>query len=176
MYAALVRALLASSVEVHYLSHITGHGLLKLMRPRRELTYTVARLPEVPEVLEFLVEQTEMSPAAAYSTFNMGCGFAVYCARGSGEEVVRIAVRARALGERGGRRRGGPAPGRARWDRRRVRERRPGPDAAPRRLADRPLRGAAATASAGGARTSSGEARKGVSGVTRWCTGGGGSM
>ena len=91
MYAGLVRALLESSVAVHYLSHITGHGLLKLMRPRRELTYKVARLPEVPEVLAFLVERTEMSPAAAYSTFNMGCGFAVYCAAGSGEEVVRIA-------------------------------------------------------------------------------------
>ena len=91
MYAALVRALLASELEIHYLSHITGHGLLKLMRPRRELTYTLSRLPEVPEVLEFLVHRTEMSPAAAYSTFNMGCGFAVYCAAGSGEEVVRIA-------------------------------------------------------------------------------------
>jgi phosphoribosylformylglycinamidine cyclo-ligase len=91
MYAALVRALVESSVDIHYLSHITGHGLLKLMRPRRELTYTLARLPEVPEVLEFLVEQAGMSPAAAYSTFNMGCGFAVYCAPGSGEEVVRIA-------------------------------------------------------------------------------------
>jgi phosphoribosylformylglycinamidine cyclo-ligase len=92
MYAALVRALLASDVDVHYLSHITGHGLLKLMRPRRELTYAVKLLPEVPEVLTFLVERTEMSPAAAYSTFNMGCGYAVYCARGSGDEAVRIAA------------------------------------------------------------------------------------
>jgi phosphoribosylformylglycinamidine cyclo-ligase len=94
MYAGLVRALLESSVEIHYLSHITGHGLLKLMRPRRELTYTVTRLPEVPEVLAFLVERTQMSPAAAYATFNMGCGFAVYCAGGSGDEVVRLAARA----------------------------------------------------------------------------------
>jgi len=94
IYARLVRALLESSVEIHYLSHITGHGLLKLMRPHRELTYTVARLPEVPEVLAFLVERTQMSPAAAYSTFNMGCGFAVYCAGGSGDEVVRLAARA----------------------------------------------------------------------------------
>jgi phosphoribosylformylglycinamidine cyclo-ligase len=94
IYARLVRALLESSVEIHYLSHITGHGLLKLMRPRRELTYTVARLPEVPEVLAFLVERTQMSPAAAYSTFNMGCGFAVYCAGGSGDEAVRLAARA----------------------------------------------------------------------------------
>ncbi|HTX12335.1 MAG TPA: AIR synthase related protein [Solirubrobacteraceae bacterium] len=91
LYAGLVRALLASGVEVHYLSHITGHGLLKLMRPRRELTYRLTWLPDVPEVLEFLVAQAGMSPPAAYSTFNMGCGFAVYCAAGSGPEVVSIA-------------------------------------------------------------------------------------
>ncbi len=91
LYAGLVRALVSGSVEVHYLSHITGHGLLKLMRPRRELTYRVRRLPEVPEVLSFLVEQADMAPSAAYTTFNMGCGFAVYCAAGSGAEVVRLA-------------------------------------------------------------------------------------
>jgi len=91
LYAGLVRALLASRVDVHYLSHITGHGLLKLMRPRRELTYRVTWLPPVPEVLEFLVEQAGMTPAAAYSTFNMGSGFAVYCAAGAGAEVVRLA-------------------------------------------------------------------------------------
>jgi phosphoribosylformylglycinamidine cyclo-ligase len=92
IYVGLVRELLASKVEVHYLSHITGHGLLKLMRPRRELTYNITKLPEVPEVLQFLVEQAEMPRSAAYSTFNMGCGFAVYCAGGSGEEVVRLAA------------------------------------------------------------------------------------
>jgi phosphoribosylformylglycinamidine cyclo-ligase len=92
MYVALVRALLRAGVDVHYLSHITGHGLLKLMRPRRELSYEITYLPDVPEVLGFLVEQARMSPAAAYSTLNMGCGFAVYCAVGSGREVVRVAA------------------------------------------------------------------------------------
>ena len=91
MYAGLVRALLAADVELHYFSHITGHGLLKLMRPRRELTYRLAWLPEVPEVLSFLVEQAGMAPAAAYATFNMGCGYAVYCGAGSGQQVVRVA-------------------------------------------------------------------------------------
>ena len=91
MYVGLVRALMSSSIEVHYLSHITGHGLLKLMRPRRELTYRIGWLPGVPEVLGFLVEQADMAPAAAYTTFNMGCGFAVYCRAGYGEEVVRLA-------------------------------------------------------------------------------------
>jgi len=91
LYVGLVRALLASDVDVHYLSHITGHGLLKLMRPRRELTYRITWLPEVPEVLQFLVDQAGMPPASAYSTFNMGCGFAVYCAAGGGSQVVRLA-------------------------------------------------------------------------------------
>ena len=93
IYVRLVGALLARDVGVHYLSHITGHGLLKLMRPRRELTYRITRLPDVPEILTFLVEQADMSAAAAYSTFNMGCGFAVYCAAGSGEHVVGRAAR-----------------------------------------------------------------------------------
>jgi phosphoribosylaminoimidazole (AIR) synthetase len=33
-----------------------------------------------------------MPLAAAYSTFNMGCGFAIYCAEGSGSDVVGIAA------------------------------------------------------------------------------------
>ena len=83
IYVPLVRALLERDAPVHYLSHITGHGLLKLMRPRRELTYRVEHLPEVPEVLAFLAKQARMSAREAYSTFNMGVGFAVYCASGA---------------------------------------------------------------------------------------------
>ncbi len=92
IYVPLVRALFEHGIPVHYLTHVTGHGLLKLMRPRRELTYMVRSLPEPPEVLSFLAGQAAMTPAAAYSTFNMGCGFAVYCAPGHGEEVVRLAA------------------------------------------------------------------------------------
>ena len=92
MYVGLVRALLESDIEVHYLSHITGHGLLKLMRPRREFTYRMTSLPDVPEALEFLVERAGMSPQAAYSTFNMGSGFAIYCAGGAGERVLELAA------------------------------------------------------------------------------------
>ena len=91
IYAGLVDALLQGGFEVHYLSHITGHGLLKLMRPARDLSYRITELPPVPEVLTFLAEQAGMSPRASYSTFNMGCGFAVYCAAGAGADVVALA-------------------------------------------------------------------------------------
>ncbi len=91
MYVPLVQRLLEEGVPVGYLSHITGHGFLKLMRPRRELTYRIERLPAVPAVLSFMVERAELDARAAYSTFNMGAGFAVYCAAGAGAEVVRLA-------------------------------------------------------------------------------------
>ena len=90
-YVPLVSALLEQRVPVTYLSHVTGHGLLKLMRPPKELTYRIERLPPVPPVLSFLSERAELDPAAAYSTFNMGAGFAIYCRGGSGETVVSIA-------------------------------------------------------------------------------------
>jgi phosphoribosylformylglycinamidine cyclo-ligase len=92
MYVPLVAALLEQRVPVTYLSHITGHGLLKLMRPQRELTYRIERLPPVPPVLVFLTEQAGLDEAEAHRTFNMGSGFAVYCAAGAGERVVAAAA------------------------------------------------------------------------------------
>src|SRR5581483_8314106 len=91
MYVPLVAALLDAEMPITYLSHITGHGLLKLMRPERELGYRIERLPPVPPVLAFLTEQAGLDAAEAYRTFNMGSGFAVYCAAGSGERVREVA-------------------------------------------------------------------------------------
>jgi phosphoribosylformylglycinamidine cyclo-ligase len=91
MYVPLVAAALEAQLPVSYLSHITGHGLLKLMRPARALSYRIERLPPVPAVLEFLVEQAGLEPHAAYSTFNMGAGFALYCAPGVGERLLELA-------------------------------------------------------------------------------------
>ena len=92
LYAPLVQRLLKASIPVHYLSHITGHGLLKLMRPSGAFTYEIDALPRVPEVLRFIVDHAAMSPDAAYQTFNMGCGFAIYCAAGHSQAVVEHAA------------------------------------------------------------------------------------
>jgi phosphoribosylformylglycinamidine cyclo-ligase len=91
MYVPLVAALLEEDVPLTYLSHVTGHGLLKLMRPDKPLRYRIERLPEVPPVLSFLVEQARLDAQAAYSTFNMGAGFALYCSPGAGARIVEIA-------------------------------------------------------------------------------------
>ncbi len=92
LYVELVRRLLGDAqVRLTYLSHITGHGLLKLMRPQRELTYRIRALPPVPPVLAFLAGRAGLDPAAAHSTLNMGAGFAVYCRAGDGPRVIEHA-------------------------------------------------------------------------------------
>ncbi|HEX3434016.1 MAG TPA: AIR synthase related protein [Solirubrobacteraceae bacterium] len=92
MYVPLVAAALERGVRLTYISHVTGHGLLKLMRPPKALTYRIERLPDVPEVLTFLAEQAALDAHAAYSTFNMGSGYALYCPAGGGEQLVDIAA------------------------------------------------------------------------------------
>jgi phosphoribosylformylglycinamidine cyclo-ligase len=93
IYVPLIEALMKSDLPIHYLSHITGHGMLKLMRPSKSLSYVVTQLPEVPVVLDFMRQAANMSLEAAYATFNMGCGYAIYCGRGAAQEIVDIATR-----------------------------------------------------------------------------------
>jgi phosphoribosylformylglycinamidine cyclo-ligase len=93
MYVGLVRELLSERVPLTYMSHITGHGLLKLMRRPKPLRYRIWKLPETPEVLSFLVAEAGLEAKAAYSTFNMGAGYALYCAAGAGRAIVELAAR-----------------------------------------------------------------------------------
>lgn len=91
MYVSLVQALLDAEVPVSYLSHITGHGLLKLMRSPKPFGYRIERLPAVPEALAFLAAEAGLDAEQAHRTLNMGSGFAVYCRPGAGERVVESA-------------------------------------------------------------------------------------
>src|SRR5438874_1569184 len=63
--------------------------------PPHELTYRIQALPRVPEVLELLVAEAGLDPRAAYSTFNMGAGLALYC---EGQRSAAIAALAGELG------------------------------------------------------------------------------
>ncbi len=93
IYVPLAAALSESDVRVTYYSHITGHGLRKLMRANRDLTYRIHTLPPVPEILSELARVARLDSHSAYGTLNMGVGFAVLCQSGDGEKVVQIAKR-----------------------------------------------------------------------------------
>jgi phosphoribosylformylglycinamidine cyclo-ligase len=46
-------------------------------------------------VLGFLASAGGLDDHAAYSTFNMGAGFALYCSPGAGDSIVALAGEAR---------------------------------------------------------------------------------
>jgi phosphoribosylformylglycinamidine cyclo-ligase len=91
-YVPLVRTLLSSDLTVTYLSHITGHGIRKVMRAARPFVYRIEALPEIPEVLRFVTERSGMEQRDAYGTLNMGAGYAVFCRNGQGPAVVDVAA------------------------------------------------------------------------------------
>jgi phosphoribosylformylglycinamidine cyclo-ligase len=92
IYVPLVAELRRRAIRPSYLSHITGHGMRKLMRAPGDFSYVVDELPPVPEVLAFLSEQAAIDQREAYGTFNMGAGFAVYVAPERARDVVDAAA------------------------------------------------------------------------------------
>ena len=93
IYSSLIQALFASGIDIHYLANITGHGWRKIMRSEKELTYRINSLPLVPEVFKFMMDMGPVDLEEAYSSFNMGAGFAVYVAARDVQKVVRIAAK-----------------------------------------------------------------------------------
>ncbi len=78
IYAKLIQDLLDENVDIHYVSNITGHGLRKLMRSKRELSYVVEKLFEPQAVFSFIQEHANLSDEEMYGTYNMGQDYALF--------------------------------------------------------------------------------------------------
>ncbi len=80
IYAAAVKALLASGVPVKALAHITGGGItenLDRVLPATCDAEVVRGSWPVPRVIELAVDAAALPPDEAYKTFNMGLGMMV---------------------------------------------------------------------------------------------------
>jgi phosphoribosylformylglycinamidine cyclo-ligase len=62
------------------------------MRAPLPLSYVIARVPEVPAVLELVCRTAGMSAHEAYGTFNMGAGFACFVAAPDAARAVQVAA------------------------------------------------------------------------------------
>lgn len=93
IYVPVVRALQQSSIDVHYMVNITGHGWRKLMRATKDLSYVIDSIPEVPTEFQFIQEQAGIDDKEMYGNFNMGAGYAIYVAESDAEKVVENAAR-----------------------------------------------------------------------------------
>ena len=94
LYSPVTEALARAGIVPHYCANITGHGWRKVMRHPATLTYRFHTLPEVPEVLRFLQQQTGSDDRAAYGNLNMGAGFALFVAASDAERTAQIAAQA----------------------------------------------------------------------------------
>ena len=91
IYVRAVLDLLRSPVPVHGLAHITGDGVLNLLRLGAGLGFELDAPLAVPPVCRLICELAGLGAAEAYRVFNMGCGFvAVVPASAAGEAVERL--------------------------------------------------------------------------------------
>ena len=75
IYVRAVLALLASDIPVHGLAHITGDGVLNLLRLEAEVGFEIDEPLPVPGINRLLERLGGIAAAEAYEVFNMGCGF-----------------------------------------------------------------------------------------------------
>jgi phosphoribosylformylglycinamidine cyclo-ligase len=93
IYVRAVRDLLDSGVEVRGLAHITGEGLLNLLRLEASAGYLIDQPLPVPPVFEDIAESGGVEPAEMWEVFNMGCGFCCVVPTGDADEAVSILAR-----------------------------------------------------------------------------------
>lgn len=91
LYSPVTEALWKAGIAPHYCANITGHGWRKLLRHPSELTYRIHTVPPVTPVLKFIQEQAKQDDREAYSTLNMGAGFAIFVKAEDAERTVEIA-------------------------------------------------------------------------------------
>ncbi len=77
IYVRAALALLRSGIPVHGLAHITGGGLLNLLRIGEGIGYEIASPLPVTPVFGLIASLGEVSAAEMWEVFNMGCGFCV---------------------------------------------------------------------------------------------------
>jgi phosphoribosylformylglycinamidine cyclo-ligase len=90
MYVRAVRELLASTVDVRGLAHITGDGFLNLLRLEAPVGYRVDAPLPVPPVFDLIAARGGVSDAELYEVFNMGCGFCCVVPPANADAAVEL--------------------------------------------------------------------------------------
>jgi len=91
LYSPVTEALYRAGITPHYCANITGHGWRKLLRHPAEHCYRITAVPEVPPVLSFIQQHAHQDNREAYSTLNMGAGFAIFVRAEDARRTVEVA-------------------------------------------------------------------------------------
>ena len=90
IYVRATRDLLASGLDVRGLAHITGDGLLNLLRLEADVGYRVDAPLPVPPIFDLIASRSSTAAAEMHEVFNMGCGFCVVVPADQAEDAVAL--------------------------------------------------------------------------------------
>ena len=85
-----VLELLRSGIDVRGLAHITGGGVLNLLRLQADVGFEIGAPLPVPAVLELVRQLGEVPEAEMWEVFNMGCGFCAVVPAAEAEAAVSL--------------------------------------------------------------------------------------
>jgi phosphoribosylformylglycinamidine cyclo-ligase len=90
IYVRAALELVRSPVPVHGLAHITGGGLLNLLRLREGVGYEISDPLPVPGIFELIAARGGVAAAELWEVFNMGCGFCAVVPEGMVDTAVAV--------------------------------------------------------------------------------------
>lgn len=88
IYVRPVLALLKAVEDVKALAHISGDGLLNLLRVRSAVGFEITSLPEPPAIFQLIQRAGGVDEAEMYRVFNMGIGFAIIVAAAAADGAL----------------------------------------------------------------------------------------
>ena len=93
IYVRAALELLRSDVEVRGLAHITGGGLLNLLRLHADVGFEIDAPLPVPAVFGLVQELAGVPDAEMWEVFNMGCGFCAVVPAAQADAAVALLAR-----------------------------------------------------------------------------------
>jgi phosphoribosylformylglycinamidine cyclo-ligase len=93
IYVRAILELLSSGLDVHGLAHITGGGVLNLLRIGKDLGYEISEPLPVPPVFSLIANSGRVEAAEMWEVFNMGCGFCVMLPADQAQTAIDVLSR-----------------------------------------------------------------------------------
>jgi phosphoribosylformylglycinamidine cyclo-ligase len=90
IYVKAVMALIRSEIEIHGLAHITGGGLLNLLRLGSGVGYCIEERLSMPPVFGLIAQLGGVPAAEMWEVFNMGCGFVAMVPADAASSAVEL--------------------------------------------------------------------------------------
>ncbi len=90
IYVRAILELLASEIEVRGLAHITGGGLLNLLRLGDQIGFEIGSPLPAPPIFALIAELGRVPAAEMWEVFNVGCGFCAVVAQSDSRRAVKL--------------------------------------------------------------------------------------